>query len=154
MRSHLGFALGLSSLCFALVAAPANASVSSRAANFLFPCDGTNRTVTFTFGGFAAGSTQNILGGELSIFENRGGLQYVIMRVQGDPAMQLATVTLSDNRGQTVFSGEGVVGAALVTATMTAIIPPSGNLLVTVDGACSGGGQTQGLATLWLLIDP
>ena len=154
MRSHLGLALGLSSLCFALVAAPASATVSSRATNFLFPCDGTNRTVTFTFGGFAAGSTQNVLGAELSIFENRGGIQYVIMRVQGDPEKQIATTTLTDNKGQTIFSGEGVVGAALVTATMTAIIPASGNLVVTVDGACSGGGQTQGLATIWLLNNP
>jgi hypothetical protein len=72
MRTHLGLALGLSSLCLALVATPANATVASRATNFLFACDGTNKTTTFTFGGFAVGSTQNVLGGEIALFENRG----------------------------------------------------------------------------------
>jgi hypothetical protein len=76
------------------------------------------------------------------------------MRVQGDPEKQIATTTLSDNKGQTIFSGEGVIGAQIVTATIAAIIPASGNLVVTVDGACGGGGQTQGLATIWLLNNP
>src|SRR5215208_5150054 len=106
MRRHLRLALGVSSLLFAFVATPANATVASRATNFLFTCDGTNKTLTLTFGGFAPGSTQNVLGGELSIFENRGLIQYVILRVQGDPTNQIATVTLSDNRGQTVLPGE------------------------------------------------
>jgi hypothetical protein len=137
-----------------LAATPANATISSRATNFLFACDGTNKTVTFSFPGFAVGSTQEILGGEIALFENRGLVQYVIMRIQGDPNKQIATVTLSDNKGQTLFSGEGVAGGGIVTATIPALIPASGNLVVTVDGACGGTGNTQGLATVWLLSNP
>ncbi|MFL4971240.1 MAG: hypothetical protein ACJ8FP_12335 [Xanthobacteraceae bacterium] len=155
MRSHMGLALGLSSLCLALVAAPANATVSSRASNYLFLCDGTNKTITLTFSGFTAGSTVNILGGELSLFENRGGVQYNIMRVQGDPTKQVVTLTLSDNRAQTMFPGVGFSPPSFPTATIPATIPATGNLIITVDGACNGGtGQTQGLATIWLYNNP
>src|SRR5215211_2915437 len=125
MRSQMGLALGLSSLCLALVAAPANATVSSRATNYLFLCDGTNKTVTLTFGGFTAGTTVNILGGELSLFENRGGVQYNIMRVQGDPTKQIVTLTLSDNRAETMFPGAGIAPTSdgFTTATVQATIP-------------------------------
>jgi hypothetical protein len=156
MRRHIGFALAFSSLWFAFVATPANATVTSRASTFLFTCDGSNKTVTFNFGGFAVGSTQLVLGGELAIFENRGALQYVIMRVQGDATKQLVTVTLSDNRAQTMFPGAGIapLGNGSASATIPATIPASGNLVVTVDGACGGTGQTQGVATIWLLSNP
>jgi hypothetical protein len=154
MTSQLRTLLGLSVLGFAFVATPANATIASRATNFLFACDGLNKTVTFSFPGFTAGTTQNILGGEIALFENRGLVQYVIMRVQGDAQKQIATVTLSDNKGQTMFSGLGIVTATFVTGTVPAIIPATGNLVITVDGACGGTGQTQGLATIWLLNNP
>jgi hypothetical protein len=156
MRSHMRLTMGLSLLCLAFAATPGNATISSRSANYLFLCDGTNKTITLTFGGFAVGSTVNIVGGELSLFENRGGVQYNIMRVQGDAFKQIVTLTLSDNRAQTMFPGIGwVVGFGNVSATVPAIIPATGNLIITVDGACNGGtGQTQGLATIWLLTPP
>jgi hypothetical protein len=83
MRSRLQTVLGLAAFCFGFAATSAQA-LESRNTNFLFMCDGTNKTINFNAGTLGVSITRFVVGVELSLFENRGGLQYVILRAQGD----------------------------------------------------------------------
>jgi hypothetical protein len=123
-------------LCLAVM--PANAG-SSRSANFLFTCDGTNKTIFLNLGGFPANTAQFILGGEVTLFENRGGLQYVILRGQGDPQKQVLSLSRTDDTGR----------IALPTFYQVAA-NAAGVVTVTIDGTCNGGfGQVQGNVTVY-----
>ena|SRR2546423_5277436 len=139
MSSHLRTALGVSA--FVGLAATAANAAESRNTNFLFTCDGTNKTINFvTTGGLGNSVTRLIQGAEISLFENRGGLQYVILRAQGDPNKQLLTLGGVDNSRSNQFTG-------FIPFTTSA----TGTLTLTIDGACNGGfGQVQGNVTVWI----
>jgi hypothetical protein len=138
MRNHLRTALWLSAFCCGLAASSANAS-ESRNTNFLFACDGTNKTLTFTFGALGNSVTRFIQGSEISLFENRGGLQYVLLRAQSDPNKQLLTLGGRDNSRSDQYQG-------FIQVTTSA----TGTVIFTIDGACNGGtGQIQGNVTVW-----
>src|SRR5262249_60910247 len=83
MWNRLALTLGLSSLCFAL-ATPADASLSSRIRNFTITCIGLNQTASIDFTGFPAASVQHILRGEVTLFENHGGVTFILVRAQGE----------------------------------------------------------------------
>jgi hypothetical protein len=137
MLRHLRTVLGVSAFCFGLAATAANAS-ESRNTNFLFTCDGTNKTINFT-SGLGNNVTRLIQGAEISLFENRGGLQYVILRAGSDPNKQLLTLGGVDNSRSNQFTGFLQV---LTSAT--------GTVTFSIDGACNGGfGQVQGNVTVW-----
>ena len=138
MSSHLRTVLGVSAFCFGLAATAANAA-DTRNANFLFTCDGTNKTITFTAATLGNSTTRFIQSAEVSLFENRGGLQYVILRALGDPNKQLLTLGFADNRANNLF-----ISSLVPVATNAA-----GNVNFTIDGACNGGfGQVQGNVTI------
>jgi hypothetical protein len=137
MRNHLRTALWLSAFC-GLAVSSANAS-ESRNTNFLFTCDGTNKTISFTASNLGNSVTRFIQGSEISLFENRGGLQYVILRAQGNPTKQLLTLGGRDNSRSDQYEG-------FIPVTTSA----TGTLTFTIDGACNGGfGQVQGNVTVW-----
>ena len=138
MPSKLRLAIALSALGLGLAMMPANAG-SSRATNFLFTYDGTNKTISLNLSGFPAGSTQFILGGEVTLFENNGGLQYVILRGEGNPLKQVLSLGKTDNTARFALPTFYPVTANL-----------AGNVVVTIDGACNGGaGQIQGNMTIY-----
>jgi hypothetical protein len=136
MSSTLRLVVGLFGLGLATM--PADAG-SSRSANFLFACDGTNKTANLSLSGFPANTAQFILGGEVTLFENTGGLQYVILRGEGNPQKQVLSLSKTDNTGRI-----GLPTFYQVAANA------AGNVAVTVDGACNGGtGQIQGNVTIY-----
>jgi hypothetical protein len=136
MWNRLRTILGMFCFGFAVTSAQA---LESRNSNFLFPCDGTNKTVNFNAGTLGATVNRFVVGVEISLFENRGGLQYVILRAQGDPTKQLATLGFVDNRASNIF-----------TSFMALATNAAGNIPFTIDGACNGGfGQVQGNVTIW-----
>ena len=141
----------LAALGFAFAVVPGNAISVSRETTFLFTCDGTNKTININATGFPIGSTQLVAAAEITLFENRGGLQYIILRAQGDPNKQLLSLGSADTRAQIVYSGfvfipPGTNTNALISTTANA----AGNVPLTIDGACNGGfGQVQGTVTVW-----
>jgi hypothetical protein len=146
MRNHLRFIVGIVVLCFGCAVVPANA-LTSRSANFLFTCEGQNKNVKLNFGGFGAGSNQIVQGSEIALFDNktegasgRSAIQYIILRVQGDPQKQILVMGILTNHAQALFPFDGYQ----VTAD------GSGQILFTIDGACNGGfHQVQGLVTIF-----
>jgi hypothetical protein len=138
MWSHLRTVLGVSAFCFGLAATTANAA-ETRNLNFLFACDGTNKTINFNATALGVSVNRFIQSAEVSLFENRGGLQYVILRALGDPNKQLLTLGFADNRANNLF-----ISSLVQVATNAA-----GNVPFTIDGACNGGtGQIQGNVTI------
>ena len=129
--------VGASAVCLALATTPANAG-SSRVTNFQFPCDGSNKQVNLSLPGFAPGS-QFILGGEIILYENNGGLQYVVLI--GEANLQKTIVSL----------GKADNSARIALPTFFQVTADgSGNVIITVAGACNAGaGQVQGRATIY-----
>jgi hypothetical protein len=133
MLRHLRTVLSISAFCVGLAATAANAA-ETRNGNFLFTCDGTNKTTTFTATGLGASVNRFIFGAEITLFENRGGLQYVILRAQGDPTKQLLSLGAADDSRSRDY-----------TTFFTVTTNAAGSVIFTIDGACNGGfGQVQG----------
>ena len=128
--------LASSAFCLGLAMSSANAA-ETRSANFLFACDGTNKLVTLTLGSLGVSTTRFIQHAEVILFENNGGLQYII--VNADPVKQLASLGKGDVSRTHAFI------ASLVPVPTTA----AGTITITINGACNpGAGQIQGLLTL------
>jgi hypothetical protein len=146
MSNHLRRALALSALCFGLAAAPANA-LTSRSTNFLFGCEGLAKHVNLNFGNFGVGSAQEVLGAQIALFDNktegasgRSAIQYIILRVGGDPQKQLLIMGILQNSAQALFPFDGYQVNA----------DAQGQVLITLDGACNGGfQQIQGNVTVF-----
>jgi hypothetical protein len=141
--------LGLATVCSALAVMPANA-VSTRIANFLFQCNGQSQTTSFNFGALPPNTNLLIVATELVLFENQGGLQFVLLSVNGDRTRQLATMGLPATARQ-AGGGDHVFNQSpygLASATTNA----TGQVRIQVDGACNGGfGNLQGTATVWFV---
>jgi len=134
--THLRTVLCVSALSFGLAATAANAS-ETRNTNFLFACDGTNKTITFSATGLGNAASRFIQGAEISLFENHGGLQYIILRAQGNANFQLLTMSTADNRVFRDFTG------------FFSVPNVGGTIQFTIDGVCnSGAGQIQGVVTV------
>jgi hypothetical protein len=134
MLRHLRTVLGVSAFCFGLAATSATAA-ESRVGNFLFTCDGSNKTINFTAANLGNNVTRFVQGADISLFENRGGLQYIILKAQNDPTKTLLTLGFSDNSR----SRDYTFSVFPVTTSAT------GTVTFTIDGACNGGfGQIQG----------
>jgi len=103
----LGFSLLLSCLTTTMAEAQTfTGRLFSRAQNFAFQCNGQNQVVPLVTLQQFPTSPANIVGGEISLFENHGGLQYVRANATftGDLLVSLA---ISDNR-VTNFFPQGV----------------------------------------------
>jgi hypothetical protein len=138
MWNHLRTVLCCSTLCFGLAATSAHAS-ESRVSNFLFPCTGGNQAVTYTVSGLGNSVTRLIQGAEISLFENNGGLQYIVFGAQGDPNKVLLTLSFKDNHASNQFTG-----FLQVTTSAT------GTVQMTINGASNPGfGQIQGTAIVF-----
>jgi hypothetical protein len=160
MYARLRLALGLSALCFGLAVMPAHATVSSRTANFLFTCDGTNKTVPVPAGGFAPGSAQNILGARIILFESNG-LQYIVLRAEADSRKEILTMGLNENSATVIMPGYTFIPPTTLIPPGTAtssffpvIANGAGNVDLAIDGACNPGGanRIQGRATIWFVL--
>ncbi len=138
MSTRMRSVLGLSALCIGLAVTPANAG-SARSANISFACDGTNKHIDLNLGGFPASSTQFILGGEIIIFENHGGLQYIILRGEANSNKHVLGI------------GTGGADTRIAMPTFYQVTATAaGNVLVGIDGACNPGfGQIQALVSIY-----
>ena len=128
---------------------------TARIANFLFGCDGTNKRFQFAAGNggpsnphLPAFSSILIVGGEITLFENNGGLQYVLLAAEGDRTRQIANMGLvssarSPGGAQHIFN-------AHIRSAIPVIVDFSGQVLLQADGACDPGfGRMQGSFTVW-----
>ena len=70
MWSRLGTVLASSALSIGVAVTSVNAS-ESRNTNFLFTCDGQNKTITFTVSNLGNNANRFIQGAEISLFENQ-----------------------------------------------------------------------------------
>jgi hypothetical protein len=147
-------ALPLLTLLASLVAPPATAA-TSRISNFLFACDGTNKTFAFTAGAggannpaLPANTALSIVSAEVVLFENQGGLQYVLLAAQGDRTKQLANLGLPPSARQ---SGGGDHAFNTSTYDLASVTTnAAGQVVIQVDGACNPGfGNLQGTFTVW-----
>lgn len=141
--------LGVAAVWLGLTVMPANA-VQTRIFNFLFACDGTNKSVPLTATTLPASTTLLIVATELVLFENQGALQYVLVAPNGDRTKQLANMGLPPSARQSgggdhVFN-QSPYGLASVTSNA------AGNVSIAIDGACNPGfGQVQGTVTMWFV---
>jgi hypothetical protein len=121
---------------------------TSRISNFLFACNGQNQSTSFTFGSLPTNTTVLVTAAELVLFENRGGLQYVLLSVNGDRSKQLANMGLPASAGKP--GGGGHIFNASEYGLASATTDGTGQVRIQVDGACNGGfGNLQGTATVW-----
>jgi hypothetical protein len=121
-----------STLCAALAAPSAMAS-ESRLVAFAFACDGSPKAINVTFTGLGTASTRFIQGAEISLFENHGGLQYIVVNVVNDPNRMLITMAgPNENHVYRDFTG------------FFSVPNTGGNIGGTITGSCQGGGQIQG----------
>ncbi len=136
MRNRLRVLLGLSALYVGFAVSPAEAA-ETRTGNFLITCDGTNKNTFFTVGGLGNSVNRFIQGVEIILFENHGGLQYVL--VSAGVNKQLVALSAADNSRSRDFN------FSLFIVTTDA----SGNVPIFVAGACNpGAGQVQGTVTI------
>ena len=137
MSNRLRIALGWSALWFALALAPANAS-ESRVSSFTFACNGSSQVVNFNATALGNSVTRFVQGAEITLFQNPRGPGYVAMFINGDPNRVLLTMPLSDNLASNQFEG-----------FFQYLTSPTGNIMIELQGFCTGGGTLQGLATVW-----
>ena len=144
MFKNLRDVLGLSALCFGLAAMPAYAGesrIGNTGINDL-PCTGLNQTSQIILTGFPANSTQNVFAGEIFLFENHGGLQYVFVRLQGDPKKEIVGLGLGPESRAFNRLSEFTPIPVLANAT--------GQILLQVDAACAAPGtRLQATVTVW-----
>src|SRR5262249_40502675 len=108
-----------------------------RITTFAFFCNGLPQVVTFNASSLGTSASRFIQGAEISLFQNPGGLQYIVLNALSDPAKTLLTLSLSDNHASNQFTG-------FIQAPLSAGIMP-----FSLVGSCTGGGQVQGLVTIW-----
>jgi len=113
----------------------ANAS-ESRTTAFVLPCDGQAKQINFTATGLGAAATRFIQSAEISLFQNQGGLQFILLNANLNPNAVIAQMGLTDNHVSNQFTGFYSVPNNL------GVIP------FTITGLCSGGGQIQGFVTI------
>src|SRR5262249_62204379 len=117
-----------SSLCAAFAATSAMAS-ESRVVAFAFACDGTPKLINLTFTGLGAAATRFVQGAEISLFENHGGLQYIVVNLLSDPTKTMITMGgPNENRAFRDFTG------------FYSIPNVNGTIPGTLTGSCQGGG--------------
>src|SRR5262249_25301817 len=122
-----------SSLCAAFAATSAMAS-ESRVVAFAFACDGTPKLINLTFTNLGAAATRFVQGAEISLFENHGGLQYIVMNMLSDSTKTMITMGgPNENHVYRDFTG------------FFSIPITNGSMAGTLTGSCQGGGQIQGL---------
>ena len=138
MNGRLCTLLGMSALCVTFAMGSAEAR-ESRTANFSFTCDGLNQHVLLTVGGLGASTTRFIEGAAIALFQNSGGLQYIVFTAN-DANKVLLNMGIGLNNQITQYT------ASLIPVTTTA----AGQFTFTIDGACNPGtGQIQGNAIVW-----
>ena len=132
MNGRLRTLLGISALCLGFAAGSAQAA-ESRTSNFLFACDGTNKHLTITVTGLGASTTRFIQSASIVLFQNNGGLQYILLAADGNPNKILLNMGLGQTNAQQVY-----ISSLFATTTNAA-----GEATFTIDGACTPGGANQ-----------
>ncbi len=89
-------------------------------------------------------STQNVFAAEIFTFERPTNLQYIFVRLQGDPTKEL--IGLGSGAESRAFNRLSEFTPIPVTANA------SGNVVVQVDAACVGAGlRIQATVTVWFV---
>ena len=137
-----------SAFCFGLMTLSANAQVVnlSQTAGFTFVCDGQPKQTTFAVArGFNANSNIGVTAGQINLYQQQGGLQYVILNISGNPNGSLATLagggspTDHGNNNTTPFLTNYVVRT-----------DAAGTVRFDIAGSCLGGaGTIAGFATVY-----
>jgi len=123
-----------SMLCCALGATTADASIS-RTQFFTFACNGQQQAVTFAIGQLGNNVTRFIQGAEISLTAASPNLQFILLQ-----AAQPGTL---------LQMGPGDVHVARdYTGFFQVLTDPVGNVLISVAGLCSGGGNISGFVTI------
>jgi hypothetical protein len=137
MLSRVQKALVMSAACFGMTLGSANAS-ETRQSNFLIPCDGTNRVVNLSFSNLGTASTRFVQSAEVTLFENNGGLQFILVGATNSAGFTDVFATL----------GKGDVSRSNQFTGFFSLPNTGGNITMQVIGACNGGGQIQGLVVI------
>ena len=141
MKARLASLLGtlaISAVCFGLTSGLANAS-ETRQSNFLIACDGTNKVVNLTFTGLGTAATRFVQSAEISIFENNGGLQFVLVGATNPAGLTDLFLTLGKNE---ITKSNQFTGFYSLTNS-------GGSITFQVIGACNvGAGQVQGIVVI------
>jgi len=137
MNARIPAILGISALCLGIAMVPAKAA-ESRTSNFSFTCDGTNQHLTLTASGLGNSTTRFIQGSAIALFQNSGGLQYILLTAN-DVQKLLLNMGIGKNSASEQYQG-------FIPVTTSA----TGTVTISVDGACNpGAGQIQGNAIVW-----
>jgi len=136
MWNSLRTLFGCSTLCLGLAVTSANAA-ESRIQAFQFPCDGQQKAISFAAAQLGNNVARFIQGAEVSLFEAPPGFQFVILSAAGNTVL----VTLGSKE-----TGRSTQFTASLFQTNTNNV---GQVFFSIAGACGGGGQVQGFATIW-----
>src|SRR5262245_60566326 len=129
-------ALAISAVCFGMTLGLAQAS-ESRQSNFLIPCDGTNKSVVFTFTGLGTG-TRLVQSAEVSLFENPSAVQYLLVGATSPAGLTDMFATL----------GRGEVSRSNQFTGFYQLTTNGGSLVFSVSGSCIGAAQIQGTVVI------
>ena len=130
-------ALAMSAVCFGMTLGLAHAS-ETRQSDFAIPCDGTNKTVSFTFTGLGAASTRFVQSAEISLFENPAASQYVLVGATNPAGLTDMLATL----------GRGEVSRTNQFTGFYSLTNNGGSIIFSVSGSCIGAGQIQGIVVI------
>ena len=137
ISSRVKKALVMSAVCFGLTLGSANAS-ESRQSNFLIPCNGANQIVNLTFSNLGTASTRFVQSAEITLFENGGGLQFILIGATNAAGFTDVFATL----------GKGDVSRSNQFTGFYSLPNIGGSINMNVIGACTGGGQIQGVVVI------
>ena len=146
MRKGLWTTLAASALCFGLMALPASAG-QSRTTSFTFTCDGQFKQTTVPFTGFTPNQANNVLGGRINMFQQQGGLQFVILGVSGTPN---ANIAILGGGGSPTDHGNNNTDTNFTNVSLPVTSDGAGVIRVDILGSCLGGaGARAGFATVY-----
>jgi hypothetical protein len=128
-------------LGLAVTGADAQTGTETRIFLFVIQCDGQQKTLNFTASGLGANTNKFAGAAEISIIDNPGALHFIIVDLNGDATKVLMTMGVGETHG---FKPNFIP----VTTNN------SGAVVVSLLGACSTGGQTQGFLTVLFFPAP
>jgi len=125
-----------SMLCCALGATTADASFS-RTQFFTFGCNGQQQSIQFAVGQLGNNTARFIQGAEISLTAASPNLQFILLQAAGGNNSTLLQMGPGDTHVSRDFTG-----------FFSVLADPVGNVIITLAGTCTGGGNTSGFVTI------